>query len=658
MKRTGLFVFTMCLFFGVSVAQQTKPLLVVNGQEISAEEFMAVFMKNSTTKSVSKEEINEYLELYINFRLKVAEAMALQLDTLESFRTELAGYRKTLAQPYLTKTEILDKLVKEVWDRMQWDLRASHILIKVSPYASPADTLKAYKKAMGVRNRVIKGESFKKVAYEVSEDESARGTSGDQPMQGNYGDLGYFSALDLVYDFENVAYAMKVGEISMPVRSEFGYHIIQLTDRKPSLGRVQTAHILVSVAPDATETEKAEALSKAEDIYNRIMLGGSYEDLAKELSDDKGSGMRGGVLPWFGVFRMIPEFIAPLYDMKNGDVAKPILTSYGYHIVKLIDRKPVGGFDEIKNDLKTRIMRDVRYKSATSAFVETLKQENGFVEYPEALKKFISAVSDSIYQGTWRADMVYSLNDPLFKIGDRTHTQRDFAAFLQSNVRIEKDDNKDTYIRSIYKRFIEEMVIAYENDNLEKKYPQFAALMKEYHDGILLFDLTDKMVWSKALRDTAGLNAFYETIKMNYMWPERVEGTIYFCNDEAKAKLFYKEMSKAIKKGTDIAFVMEMFNSPEETNIPEESGIYIKADHPYFASVNSAGLSKPFFKDDKYVIVKTDRIIDPEPKALREVKGVVTNEYQNYLEKEWIKELREKYNWYVNQEVLEALYTK
>lgn len=655
MKRTGLFIFTVCLFFGVSFSQQNKPLLVVNGQEISAEEFMAVFMKNSTTKSASKEEIDEYLELYINFRLKVAEAMAMKLDTLESFRTELAGYRKTLAQPYLTKTEILDKLVKEAWDRMQWDLRASHILIKVSPFASPADTLKAYKKAMNIRKRVIGGESFEKVALEVSEDESAKWSQG---VQGNFGDLGYFSAMDLVYDFENVAYSMKVGEISMPVRSEFGYHIIKLTDKKPSLGRVQTAHILVSVAPDASAEEKEAALQKANDIYKRIEAGESYEDLAKEFSDDKGSGMRGGVLPWFGVFRMIPEFIAPLYNMKSGDVTKPILTQYGYHIVKLIDRKPVGAFDEIKNDLKTRIMRDVRYKSATSAFVESLKQENGFTEYPDALIKFIAAVNDSIYAGTWRAEMVSSLNDPLFKIGDRTHTQRDFAAYLQTHIRIESDDNKESYLKSVYKSFVEEMVIAYENDNLEKKYPQFALLMKEYHDGILLFDLTDKMVWSKALRDTAGLKNFYETIKINYMWPERVEGTVYFCDNEEIAKRFYKEMSKAVKKGTDIALVMEMFNSPEETNVAEEYGIFIKADHPYFSSVSSTGVLKPFKKDEKFVIIKTDRIIDPEPKALREVKGVVTNEYQNFLEKEWIKELRAKYSWHVNQDVLQSLYNQ
>jgi len=656
MKKFSVIICFVFVFFSGLNAQSQKPLLIVNGEEIFAEEFMAVFMKNNINKTASKEEIDEYLELYINFRLKVAEAKTLQLDTQKTFKIELDGYRKTLAQPYLMKTEVLDKLVNEAFERMQWDVRASHILIKVSPFASPADTLKAYNKAISIRNRVLKGESFEKLAVEVSDDESAKGSQGPQPMAGNKGDLGYFSALDLVYDFENAAYAMKVGDVSMPVRSEYGYHIIKLTDKKKSLGKVQTAHILISIPSDADETVRKDAKNKADDLYDKIVKGDSFEDLAKEFSDDRGSGMRGGMLPWFGVFRMLPEFIEPLYSMAKGDVSKPVLTSYGYHIIKLVDKKTPGSFDETKSDLKTRVMRDQRFKTATKSFVEKLKVENGFESYPVALKAFISIVNDSIFKGTWSAEMVSEMKAPLFKTGDMMFYQQDFAFYVESNQLIQKGDDKETYLRNLYDKFVQEMVIQYENDILEQKHPQFASLMKEYHDGILLFDLTDQMVWSKALKDSAGLSDFYETIKLNYMWPERVEGTIYSVNDPVTAGKFHKLLSKAIKKGTDVEAIMETFNTPENILITEETGIYIKSGHPVFEWVKSVGLNKPYEKDGKHIIVRTTRIIQPEPKALREVKGVVTNEYQNYLEKEWIKTLRSKYSWKVNNDVLQSLY--
>ncbi len=656
MKKLLISVSVLFLLYTFSSAQVSKPLLIINGEEISSDEFMSVYMKNNSTKSATREEIDEYLELYINFRLKVAEAKAMQLDTFQTFKTELEGYRKTLAQPYLTKTEVLDKLVREAYDRLQWDIRASHILIKVSPYASPADTLKAYKKALNIRNRALKGESFENLAIEFSDDESAKGKVGENPVKGNKGDLGYFSGMDLVYDFENMAYAMKVGEISMPVRTEFGYHIIKITDKKPALGKVQTAHILIAVPADADDVIKKDAEKRASDIYSKIIAGESYEELAKEFSDDKGSGMRGGILPWFGVFRMLPEFIEPLYGMEKGSVAKPILTAYGYHVIKLVDRKPVGNFDEMKSELKNRVMRDGRYKTATKSFIETLKKKNNFEEFPEALKKFITAVNDSIKTGVWSADMLGDINLPLFRIVDKTFRMMDFASYLENNQFMKPEDDKEVYIRKTYDIFTDEMILDYENNHLEQKHPAFASLMKEYHDGILLFDLTDQMVWSKALKDTTGLKEYYETVKQNYLWPERIEGSAYTVKDKVTADKFYKALVKANRKGIETSVVMGKFNVGGNTVILEEKGIYIHKGHPVFGSINEPGVVAPFEKDGNFIIIQTFRIIPPEPKALSEVKGLVTNEYQNYLEKEWIRYLRTKYSWKVDQDVLQTLY--
>lgn len=639
----------------VLTAQQKKPLMVVNGEQVSAEEFMAVFMKNNLNKKVTRADLEEYLQLYLNYRLKLLEAKRLGLDTIESLRKELEGYRKILAQPYLTKTAILDRLVEQAWERMQWDLRVSHILVKVSPYASPADTLKAYRRALSLRQQVLQGEPFEKVAYEKSDDEFARGTQGDRPTQGNYGDLGYFSALDMIYPFENAAYSLKVGEISMPIRTEFGYHVIKLTDKRPALGKVQTAHILIAVKPDASEQEKQDAYNRAMDIYNRIMAGESFETLAQQYSDDKGSGRRGGVLPWFGPFRMLPQFIEPLYDMKPGDISKPILTMYGYHIIKLIDRKPPGNFEEVKGELKSRIMRDVRYRQAIEAFVMDAKKQRNFKEYPKALQELIQAISNDIYEGTWKAESVKHLQKPLFSIGDRTHTQYEFAQYLENQGinTLQKSDNKEIFVHSKYTLYVNEMVMAYENDHLEETRPEFGALMKEYFDGILLFELTDRMVWKRAMQDTAGLRAFYEQIKHQYMQPEKVEATLIFLNNSKDAEKLYKALKKKTSYNAEVIDLVA--KKTKVTIVDRQSAMYVKDENPVFVDLSNSGVYAPRKQDDLYVIVIIHQIIPPSPKPLHEIRGIVTSEYQNYLEREWMKELRQRYSWQIHDDVFETL---
>jgi peptidyl-prolyl cis-trans isomerase SurA len=659
MKRV-MFLFYVCLIMvQMGIAQNSaKPLLVINDEIITVEEFLTIYNKNNLNREINQTDVEEYLELFINFRLKVAQAIELKLDTNKSFQNELAGYRQQLAQPYLSKSEVLDKLVLETFNRMKYELRVSHILFSVSRNASPSDTLAAFRKAQLIYNRLQKGESFEALALEFSDDETAKGTKqGNHQIPGNKGDLGYFTAMDLIYEFENTAYSLQLNQISKPIRTEYGYHIIKLTDKKPSLGRIQAAHILVSLPAEAEKSVKDSVQKHANYLYELIQKGESFESVAQQYSDDKGSAMRGGVLPWFVVFRMIPDFIIPLYNMEKGEVSKPILTTYGYHIIKFIDNKPIGSFDEMRNELKTKIMRDARYSLATKALVEKLKAENRYKEYPDAYNRLMNTVHDSIYKGTWNASYIKEMNDVIFKIGNREYTQQEFATFIEKNQRIGENDDKSVFIRSLYDTFVQEKMIQYESEHLEEKYPQFASLMKEYHDGILLFELTDKKVWSKAVKDTTGLEVFYKTVKHNYMWDERVEGSIFKIHDAKTAKSVANELKKQRKRNVfNPELITEKFNSDNKESVIVETGIFTKSEHPYFKDINKEGISRGMLEDGQYVVIDTREILPPAPKSIKEIRGIITNEYQNHLEREWIKELRSRYNWQVNRNVLQTLY--
>lgn len=656
MKKFSVSSFFFLFFTIFLLAQSTdKVLLVVNGEKITDREFLSVFSKNNSSTSYSEAELRDYLDLYVNFRLKVVEALSLKLDTNSTFISELSGYRNQLAMPYLSKNEILDKLVKQTHDRLQYDLRASHILIRVSQYASPKDTLIAYRKAVEARNKALKSNSFEKIVLEYSEDPSAKdqiGESGSK-IPGNYGDLGYFSALDLVNEFENIVYSLKVGEISIPIRTEYGYHVIKLTEKRPSLGRVQTSHILVSVPTNATDEQKSQQKKKADEIYQKILEGEPFEEMAKQYSDDKGSGMRGGQLPWFGSYRMVPEFIKPVFDMKIGDIYGPVETYFGYHIIKLNDRREVAPFEEMQHELKSKITKDVRFQIAINDFAELIRKQNTFVENKKEYNQVLAAVNDSIFTSNWKAPV--NFNATLFSVNERKFTQQDFLSFIEQNQIVEKGDDRNVFVGKMYEEFVKQSLLNYENDNLETKYPEFAALMKEYHDGILLFELTDQMVWSKALKDTAGLEMYYNKIKNNYKFPPRTEAEILTFDDLKSANTAYKLIEKNIKKNKKYSKALSELAAKKNIKFKEEKGVFVREDHNLLKNLNSLGVYKPIEFENHFYVVIVNQLLEPQPRPLNEIKGIVANEYQNYLEQQWVNDLRSKYSWSINEDVLKSL---
>lgn len=622
-------------------------LLTVGNSEVTKSEFESVYRKNNK----NDESLDKYLELYINFKLKVKEAEELGMDTAASFREELKGYRKQLAQPYLTDKDLNEKLLREAYDRTKQDVRASHILVKVGENALPKDTLEAYNKIMKIRQRILKGEDFNKVARE-------KGISDDPSAKDNGGDLGYFTALQMVYPFESAAYNTPVGEISMPIRTRYGYHIIKVHDKRPAQGEVQVAHIMVKTSAEMSAADSTNAKNKIEELYAKLQKGDDFAELAKTYSDDKPSAKKGGELPWFGTNRMPIEFEQASFALqKNGDLSKPIKTKYGWHIIKRLDKKDVPSFDMMKNELKQKVSKDSRTQQGRQSLIARLKKEYGFTEtrkkgtFP-ALEAYYGIIDSSFFDGKWTDAKAAKLSAPMFTIAGQTYTQADFTKFLLKNQsRRAKSDVKEV-VNSMYNNWVDETIIAYEESRLEQKYPEFKALMQEYRDGILLFELTDKKVWSKAVKDTAGLKAFYEKNKENYKWDERADVTIYTAANEEIAK----NARKMLKKGKSEKEIMDAVNKSSQLNLQSESRLFNKGENPLVdANWNPGTSSDKKLENGKVSFVVVHKLLKPEPKTLAEAKGLVTADYQAHLEKEWLEELRKKYKVNVNKEVLSSI---
>ncbi len=641
-------------------SQNNDPIILTVGNEnVKKSEFINIYKKNNQSTTTDIKSLEEYMELFINFKLKVKEAEELGLDTLTSFKNELEGYRKQLAQPYLVDREVSDALIQEGYNRMKYDIRASHIIVGLKPNPSPEDTLAAWKKINDIRKRVLSGEDFKKVASEVSDDPSAKDQAATENrpfVKGNGGDLGYFTAFDMVYPFECAAYENKIGEISNPFRTDYGYHILKVTEKKNAMGKIQVAHILILVPADSTESYSNKMKSRIDSAYSKIKNGSKWEDIVTEYSDDKGSSAKGGTLPWFGVNRMVPDFINAISTLKNkGDISMPFKTQYGWHIIKLIDQKPIGSFDDVKSDLKVKITRDQRSNLSKESLIAKVKSDAPYVEVVKAKEAFYKVLTDSFYVNKWKLEEAAGLNGSLFSVGAKVYTQNDFANYLYKNQGKKGETIKECVDYS-YKTYVDDACIAYEDNHLSDKYPEFKALMKEYREGILLFDLTDQKVWSKAIKDSVGLLNFYEKNKTQYMWPERVDASMYTCANENVAAKTRKLAEKSLKKDLSDKEITDKINKDNAKNLKVVSGKYAKGDNAIIDKLEwKVGVTESVKKDSMITFITIHKVLAPETKTLTDAKGLITADYQNFLEKEWIASLRSKYKAVVNKDVLNSI---
>jgi peptidyl-prolyl cis-trans isomerase SurA len=755
---------------GSAASASSGPAIETLGTyQVPASEFGYVYKKNNGTAPDygTRQSVTDYLTLYTNFRLKVLDAEKRGLDTTQAFRRELDGYRQQLAQPYLTEKGVTDQLVREAYNRMGQEVNASHILIRVAPDASPADTVLAYQKVMTLRQRVTSGgEDFSTVASHTSEDPSAKE---------NGGKLGYFTSMQMVYPFETAAYLTPVGQVSQPIRTRFGYHLIKVNDRRAAQGEIKVAHLMVRVTPQAPRADSTTAHKKINELYGRLRKGESWDKLVAQFSEDAGSAANGGELPPFSTGRMIPSFEEVAFKLqKPGEISAPVQTPYGWHIIKLLEKQPVPSFATLEPTLKSKVAKDSRSELNRTAFLKRIRQEDQFVEVPSAKTLAFAQADTALVKGRFKFKPVAltasgakaSKNaakaggdkQVLFTIKGKSYLVSDFLNYVQQNQRPRPTAQPAFAMQQLYDQYVDQSLTEFEKNSLDTKYEDYRMLVKEYRDGILLFQLMDEKVWSKAIEDTTGLRKFFLANQANYQFGQRARGTVISAatprllaraqrelatrrypvvgkagtalvhfkpgtatlataNGTAILSDLAKRMDQDtalsatvaghIKRGESVALARQraaaaidyltktgkierrrLTMAPAAATTADGDTrltLYSGATNVLEASLNTQNplavqiqqrtfqkgdnkvmddyLTRPTGtyttqRDGRHYAIVVNQSLPAGPKALSDARGQATSDYQNYLEKQWIEQLRQQYPVKVNEGEVNKLVTK
>jgi peptidyl-prolyl cis-trans isomerase SurA len=654
---------------------------------------------------------------------------------------------------------VTDQLVREAYDRMGQEVNASHILIRVNPDATPQDTLTAYQKVEKIRQQLAAGEDFGKLAREVSEDPSARD---------NAGKLGYFTAMQMVYPFETVAYKTPVGQVSPPVRTRFGYHLIKVNDKRAAQGEIKVAHLMIRVNANAAKADSLTAKKKIDELYSRLKKGENWDKLVAQFSEDAGSAANGGELPPFGTGRMIPSFEEAAFRLQNaGDLAAPVQTPYGWHIIKLLEKQPLAKFADMEPTLKSKVAKDSRSELNRAAFLKRVRLEDQFVEIPTAKTYAFAKADTALVAGRFKYtapatpakanSKAITDNSSLFTIKGKPYTVKDFLTYVQQTQRPRTGAQPAFVMQQIYDQYVDQSLTEFEKNSLDTKYEDYRMLVKEYRDGILLFQLMDEKVWSKAIEDTVGLKKFFADNQAKYQWDQRVQGTVVsaatptllarvqrelktsrfaltkgvakgaafrvntpninkvgmMALDEVAKRMLQDTLTMVtltgrVKKGEKASLAKARADSAAsylrkrggvaarriktssltapaestaqialttanpaalETALNEQNPLSIQITQRVFQKGDNKVMdellaktpapgSYDMQKDGRYYTVTIDKMLPAGPKTLAEARGQATSDYQTYLEKEWIAQLRQQYPVKVNEAELNKLVTK
>ncbi len=646
----GLILFCVSTVF----AQNDPVLFTVNGNPVTASEFKYIYTKTNQDKAdFSEKSLRDYLDLYTKFKLKVQKARDMQLDTVPALRGELDGYRRQLANSYLVDKEVTDKLIREVYDRMQQDVDISHIFVACDRNAKAADTLRAYSRAMNWMKMIKGGMAYEKIAADSSEDKSAKD---------NKGALGFVTAMlpDGYYEMEKAIYAAKPGDIRL-VRSNSGYHIVRVNAFRPARGEVEVAQILIRKGD--TDEKTAKQRMRADSAYAALQQGMKWEEVCARYSEDKVSAPKGGYLGFFGINRYQRSFEDAAFNLeKDGDFSAPAETSIGWHIIQRKSRRPVGSFETLKRALTERVKRDSRSEIAKQSMIGRIKKESNFQEFPKVLATWAAKQTDSVFHTfRWKPDPT-NPQTPLMRFKDKNYTLAEFEEYC---ARASRDRMRgaglpiEETIQKLYKNWTDETAMQYEETQLDKKYPEFKSLMREYEEGILLFEALKQNVWDKANQDSVGLENYFKTnLSEKYRWDERARLSIYTLKtDDAKVLAEVREYAAK----NPAAKVLEKFNKKEGEVLTVLERTYEKGKYKELGNLWKAGdmtEAKTDAGTKTASFLKIEEIIPPTAKILSEARGYAVADYQDFLEKQWIAELGKQYPVKIDEKVLATLIKK
>lgn len=645
-------------FFSLTVfsqAQEKDPVLfTVDGTPVHVSEFKYIYSKtNGKNADYSRASVQEYLDLYTKFKLKVKKAKDMKLDTVQALKEELAGYRRQLADSYLLNKQVTEKLTKELYDRSQSDLDISHILFALPAESKGQDTADVYRQAMEVRARLLKGEDFATIAKQVSADKSAA-TNG--------GHIGYVTAMfpNGFYALESAAYRATIEQLSMPIRTSAGYHLLKVHVKRPARGEVEVAHILLR-----TEGTDPNAIKiQIDTLYKRLTKGGNFEELAAKNSQDSRTADKGGYVGFVTINRFEQAFEDAAYGVaKDGEYSKPFQTSVGWHIIKRISKKEIQPYDQMRGQLEARIKRDARYEMARKAMVDDIKRETGFKDYPNLLTEFAAALTDTFFTFQWHPPQPAS-QKVLFTMAKKAYTLGDFAQFVENatrqRMRMAGEASLSDAVQSLYEEYVNESALRFEEQRLDQKYPEFKSLLREYEEGILLFEATRINVWDKASQDTVGLKNYFKTIKGKYRWEDRAVTSVFFVDGISKSVL--EPMREYAQKHTTQE-VLTKFNKSDTIGIRVEEQVVEKGKSNEAADlkewkVGEVTIAKFDRQNNEYSFRKVDKVLPSQDKLLNEARGYIIADYQDYLEIQWVAELKKQYPIKVEKAAFESLIKK
>ncbi|MBX2906833.1 MAG: peptidylprolyl isomerase [Taibaiella sp.] len=641
-----------CLAAGYFVSGHAQALFTYGPNSVSKEEFLRVYKKNSINKKpdMSEKELRSYLELYELFRMKVAEAEKQQLDTLPSIDKELTNYRKQLAKNYLTDEQITNKLIHEAYDRMKENVKVAHILVTCPP---GADTTAARKKIDSIYNVVnTKGATFEAMAAALSDDRGSKDKGGE---------LGWITSLLYVYPFESAAYNTPKGKISSPFRSQFGYHIVKVLDRRADKGELKVAQILIQVRKSEGEEGVKRAKKRADSVMAKLKGGARFADMVAEYSDDKFTINDSGVMKPFTAGRMVPVFEDAAFGIKKvGDLAGPVQTDYGFHIIKLLEKSPLKPYDTLYPQLKKKVENDSRAQTAKDIYFDKIKSQNGFREYPEnytELYNKVQAIPDTGADAKLikPADFDF-MTKPMFVLAGKNYSQRDFVTFLYSLTRGRLNGPKNTIMKDAYSLWITNVVTDFQEHKLVEEHPDFKILMTEYRDGIMLFELMDRNVWSKASKDTVGLKEFYENHKSKYMWDAGFDGAVYKFKNKAAYDTGMIMIRQKKYTEEEIAKAINTSERPDAVSVQRGRYEFSRYKDATMADLSGEGIKVIPGDNGAYTVVVAKQLYpNPGQKTLEEARGYVVAEYQDYLEKQWNEKMRKEYPVKVNEAVFMSM---
>lgn len=729
-------IFLLCMLVilqACTVPQSTNIkddiLFSIDGQPVKADDFFYVYEKNNYNNDsiYTEQDIDNYFDLFVNFKLKIAAAKAEGQDTLTSFLQEYNTYKKQLIKPYLAESKEQEKLVREAYERMKYEINAAHILVQIGPDASPEDTLKAYQKMLEIYEKAKTGQDFEMLANKYSEDPSAKR---------NNGRLGYFTAFQMVYPFENAAYNTPPDSVSSIFRTRFGYHILKVYDRRTARGEVQVSHIMLRKTGDAIEQK--EIKNKIFEIHDQLLAGADWNEMCQKYSEDYRTKDHGGKLPFIGLRQINDQaFEDAAFGLTSpGDISDPVQSQYGWHVIRLEHKKALASFDTLKDELEQKVSKDQRSQISRRAVVTRLKKQNNFQQNDIAEKNLLQYADNTLLNGQWKEPKEESWKkDTFFIIDQQAYTTWYVARDIQSRQRRRTGISPQAYMGELIKATEEKSLLDNEAQKLVANNRDLRMLLNEYYEGILLFNIMNQKVWNKATNDTLGLKKYFKIHEKNYFWKERASAVIcrsankeilnklkprlqqdiievyqiplhsamqadfdtmpvldtlvqlYHRYDDCTIDIRHDGSTKnaqfsmkleqwlnqkdiqtitihnqAQKEKTDKILIQLNSKSKKslEYQYNRESALNLQVSEGLFEKGSLAILhAVPWEKginlidtDSSSFLIQISNIIPSEPKTLKDVKGLVISDYQNYLEKSWLDQLKSKFDVSKNEATL------